>query len=110
MQHREAGSEATLVITAAAVALHFPVPEDPGPLIERFLGDLDLVLIEGWKERPGTKIEVVPADRKGHPREPVHAGLLAVVSSPGLRERVDGGFLWDEVDRVADVIWEWYRR
>lgn len=90
MRHRQAGSEATMLITAAAVALHFPLPEGPDrmqALIERLPGSPDLVLIEGWAQRRGPKIEVLPADGRGEPRNPVHSDggeLLAVVLSPGL--------------------------
>ncbi|MCK4305714.1 MAG: molybdopterin-guanine dinucleotide biosynthesis protein B [Candidatus Eisenbacteria sp.] len=90
-RHRKAGSETTMVITAASVALHFPVPDEDlevHALVGRFLGSLDLVLIEGWARLGEAKIEVIPSDREGRPREPVHLDsgeLLAVVLSPRLR-------------------------
>ena len=73
--HRRSGAEATLAITAAAATLHFGLPESEEniqALVERHLGHLDLVIIEGWSEREGPKIEVIPADKEGRPREPRH--------------------------------------
>jgi len=89
--HRKAGAEATLGITAVAGTLHFDLPKDEEAveeLIGRFLGDLDLVLIEGWSQRKGAKIEVLPADKEGKLREPRHlesGELIAVVLGPGVK-------------------------
>ena len=89
--HRGAGAQATLAISAVAASLHFPLPEGEAEieaLVEKYLGGLDLVLIEGWAGRRGPKIEVLPAGKDGVPRIPAHLDggeLLAVVLSPGLR-------------------------
>ncbi|MCK4413087.1 MAG: molybdopterin-guanine dinucleotide biosynthesis protein B [Candidatus Eisenbacteria sp.] len=89
--HRKAGAGKTLAITAVAGTLHFSLPEeeqDIQALIDRFLGDLDLVLIEGWAQLAGPKIEILPADKQGRLREPRVRGsgeLLAVVLSPGVK-------------------------
>jgi molybdopterin-guanine dinucleotide biosynthesis protein len=120
MKHREAGAEVTLVITAAAGALHFALPNGAPAqeaLVEQTMGDLDLVLIEGWKERKGPKIEVVPADKQGHPRAPLFVeseDLLAVVLSPGLGEtpELPAGtpcFRWDEAAQVAKMVLAWFK-
>ena len=90
-RHREAGTTATLAITAASVSLHFAVPEAESQvvaLVEKYLGDLDVILIEGWKSMHGPRIEVLPADKQGRPRPPRYGGegdLVAVVLAAGLR-------------------------
>ena len=94
-RHREAGAEATLVITAAAIALHLPIAVDEAgieDLVHHFLGSLDLVLIEGWAQRRGPKIEVIPPDKQGAPRPPRHlegSELLALVLAPNYRPSDD---------------------
>jgi len=136
--HRRAGAEVTLAITAAAATLHFGLPEneqDIQALVEKHLGHLDLVLIEGWSGRPGPKIEVLPADKEGRVREPLYGGngeLLAVVLAPhvraseerlaqlGLEARAEGdaparassipAFRWEEAQAVADFIFAWHQR
>ena len=131
--HRKAGAQKTLAISAVAGSLHFSLPEDEQDiqgLIDNTLGDLDLVLVEGWTQLAGPKIEVLPADKQGHLREPrVKAAgeSLAVVISPGLKPerdelkrlglRLERGagetaavpcFLWHEVAAVAELIMRWY--
>lgn len=118
-RHREAGAEATLAITAAAVSLHFPVPDQEAQieaLIEQHLGGLDFVLIEGWVGRRGPRIEVLPADKQGRPRAPLYGDsgdLIAVVLSPGLRPSAEAigelelavpWFYWKDTTALADFI------
>ncbi len=57
-RHKKAGSAATLVITDTRVAL---VKEDTAPPIEKmiqYLGDMDLILAEGFKKQALPKIEI----------------------------------------------------
>lgn len=96
-RHREAGAEATLVLTASHGALHFAAPIDPidptdaadpaagERLMARLLGEFDLVIIEGWRERRGPRIEILATDAEGSadPLEhPDPADLLALVLGP----------------------------
>ncbi len=142
-QHQKAGAAATLLITASSVSLHHAAPgsgAETDALVERYLGALDLVIIEGWAARPGPKIEVLPADAEGRVREPrvrEPGELLAVVLSPGvsaaaetltqwgLRLRVRGEaprpsgepgtgavpcFLWEDAQGVAELVLRWYEQ
>jgi len=120
-RHREAGSEVTLGITAAAISIHLPLPSDPAALEARIAqeaGRLDILLIEGWSERPGPKIEVLPPDTEGRvkpPRVRDPGELLAVVLGPGVPEAAATdtlpvrAFRWNETDAVAAFIAEWLR-
>ena len=57
-RHKKAGTAATLVITDTRVAM---VKEDTAPPIEkmiRYLGDMDLILAEGFKKQALPKIEI----------------------------------------------------
>jgi molybdopterin-guanine dinucleotide biosynthesis adapter protein len=130
LRHRDAGADATLVIAAAFAALHFSTPEDPKEahgLIERYLGGFDLVLVEGWNEMPGPKIEILPSDAKGQPDSPVHLAsgdLMAAVYTQGLHSEtrylngpcsyVEANppdlipcYHWVEIEAVADLILRW---
>ncbi len=90
-RHREAGALATLVITAVAGSYHFELPtEEPEVegLVERFLGGMDLVLMEGWASYGAEKIEVLPPDSVGNPKPPrvtPQEGLIALVLGPGVK-------------------------
>ena len=130
--HRQAGAEVTFGITAVAVSVHRPLPADAAALeslIAREMREIDLVLIEGWSERRGPKIEVVPPDAEGRakPARFAESGeLLAVVLGPGVRE-ADGAMLgrgvaegargesetrwfrWNEIAAVAGFVEAWTR-
>jgi molybdopterin-guanine dinucleotide biosynthesis protein B len=57
-RHRQAGAAATLVATDARVAM---VKNDRRPPVEKmldYLGDVDLILAEGFKAQPLPKIEI----------------------------------------------------
>jgi molybdopterin-guanine dinucleotide biosynthesis adapter protein len=133
-RHREAGAEATLVLTATHGALHFAAPEDPKAgelLMARLLGEFDLVIIEGWRERRGPRIEILAVDAEGHPdpiEHPDPEELLAMVLGPqapadwaqstslaaslasspaqGARPAVPV-FAWDDVEGVRDLVERW---
>ena len=119
-RHREAGAEVTIGVTAAAVSIHLPLPEDPAgleALIARETGGLDLLLIEGWAERGGPRIEVLPADAHGLPRPALHGEtgeLLAVVCGPEVRREPEPDaasrwFRWEDAEAVADFVTRWTR-
>jgi molybdopterin-guanine dinucleotide biosynthesis protein B len=115
-QHRRAGAEATLIIAANAVALHRdppPEPSDREALLQAYLGDFDLVLIEGWSRRDGPRIEVVPALDETAWAEPLHRDhprLLAVAggaqgASPPLPAAPPVPWLLaHQIDPIADLI------
>jgi len=121
-KHRQAGAEATLVLSPQAGALHFTPPKttaELNDLLQQFLGEMDLVLVEGWKEREGRRIEVLGADQEGL-RLPLqsegHPGLLAVVLGPsaviGPAHPIDPAlpaFEWEDTEGIAAVILDWLR-
>ncbi len=119
-KHREAGAEATLVITPEAGAHHFGLPDgepEVEALPERFLSHLDLVLIEGWKQRAGAKIEILSADEGGGLLDPLfadHPDLVGVVLPPGVETAPDGiaapsVLAWEDAERIAAFVLDWVR-
>lgn len=59
-RHRAAGAEQTLVVSGSSCALFWEPPpeESPEETLERLFQGFDLVLVEGFKHGPFTKIEV----------------------------------------------------
>jgi molybdopterin-guanine dinucleotide biosynthesis adapter protein len=53
---------------------------DPEQLAQRFLGEADLVLAEGFSHAAGVKIEVLRRDCSTVPRCAVEDGLVAMVT------------------------------
>ena len=108
--HRRAGAEATLAITAAGISLHADVPEredEVVSLVGRYLGELDLVLIEGWAMHPGPKVEVVPADKQGALRQPrfLESGeLIAAMVAPGVRPGPEALAPWGAWHRSGESV------
>jgi molybdopterin-guanine dinucleotide biosynthesis protein B len=71
-RHRNAGSDATLVIAPGAIAL---VKDEELNVIEEiqvYLSDMDIVLVEGFKKQNLSKIEIFRVDG-GH-KEPLCIG------------------------------------
>lgn len=119
-KHREAGAEATLIITPEIGACHFGLPEreaEVEALPERYLSHLDLVLIEGWKQRAGAKIEILSVDESGQLLDPLFAGqadLIAAVFGPGVSAastQVDAPicFDWESATDIAAFVLDWVR-
>jgi molybdopterin-guanine dinucleotide biosynthesis protein B len=131
-RHRDAGAEATLVLTASQGALYFDAPEDPAAgeqLIARLLGEFDLVIIEGWRERPGPRVEIVAVDGQGRPdllahpdpgdllamvlglqapREWAERGAGAASARPEMPERPGVPVLaWEDVAGVGELVVRW---
>jgi molybdopterin-guanine dinucleotide biosynthesis adapter protein len=57
-RHRQAGSVATLICSDSKLALmrDLPAPPSVADLVEKYLSDCDLVLVEGYKAESGPAI------------------------------------------------------
>jgi len=93
-RHREAGAEAVVISgpDMVAVVRRESRPQDALDLIERYMADQDLVLVEGFKRYGFPKLEVV---RSANSRAPVCApeelsALVSDLSFPGLAIPVFG--------------------
>jgi molybdopterin-guanine dinucleotide biosynthesis protein B len=81
-RHRRAGAAPVAVVTPAAAAIHLPLSNPEafariGPLFE----DCELVLVEGWIDRPGwPKVEVWRAAAGGVPLAAGRADISAVIT------------------------------
>lgn len=99
----EAGAYGTAVVSASQCFVHRRNTGETLPDLVRFFPEADVVLIEGLKEMPGPKIEVI---RDGVSREPAsnpEGRFLIVTDLPAelFREPV---LRPDETDRILSAI------
>jgi molybdopterin-guanine dinucleotide biosynthesis protein B len=103
-RHKRAGAKATLVVADTKIAL---VKEDARSNIDKmqtFLGDMDLILAEGFKQHPLKKIEIFRTD-SDH-KAPLcleDPNLIAFVTDSEYRPQVPV-FGLDDVQEIASFI------
>ena len=81
-RYKEAGAVMSMLLTRDALQLVADAKEDRDPeqLAQRFLGETDLVLAEGFSHAPGAKIEVLRRACAQPPRCAIEDGLIAIVT------------------------------
>jgi len=80
--HRDAGAAPATFVSTAGIGVYLDRTENDDPL-ERVLplyADVDLLLVEGFIDRPGEKIEVYRAAAGGTPIALTDPSIVAVVS------------------------------
>jgi len=107
-RYTQAGAALSMLVTADALQLVADAVErrDPQQLAQRFLGEADLVLAEGFSHSPGVKIEILRRACDRPPRCTIDDGLIAIVTDI---DEVYGQlphFALDEVARLADFVIE----
>jgi molybdopterin-guanine dinucleotide biosynthesis protein B len=102
---REAGADAVLLVGPDAVALERRTPGPPGPeQMRQLVGEVDLVLREGFKEEGGDRVEVFRSGVSGE--QPLcmrDRTFLALVSDVPFACGIPWYHL-DDVKGVADLI------
>ena len=93
-RQRLAGANPAAIVSPSVAGLFFSADSEEGILstIEPHYDDCDIVLVEGWKDRPGTKIEVW--------RSSVEKPLLAL-SRPAVAAVISD----DTVDLPGTPVW-----
>jgi molybdopterin-guanine dinucleotide biosynthesis protein MobB len=106
-QHREAGAEEVIVSSARRWAHIKELNENPEPELAQLLahiGDVDLVLVEGYKHGDHPRLEV----RRSGQTEPLLAGahpeICAVVSDQPIPDLTVPFFGRADVPGIADFI------
>lgn len=81
-RHKQAGAERSLLVGPERLQLvaDLPEPLSPAELVRRYMDGMQMVLVEGFKESPGDKIEVVRAERATLPLLSRDDGLIALAS------------------------------
>ncbi len=90
-RHKEAGAERTVFVGPKSLQLVADVKDDPSPkaLASAYLGDMDLVLVEGFLHSGTEKIEVVRGERSKAPVSTVEDGLVAIATDLPADDFVD---------------------
>ena len=81
-RYKRAGAAMSMLVTASALQLVADATErrEPRQLAERFLGEADLVLAEGFSHADGPKVEVLRRVCGKPPRCAIGDGLVALVT------------------------------
>lgn len=81
-RYSQAGAAMSMLVTGAGVQLIATQVEqrEPQQLAQRFLGEADLVLAEGFSHAPGVKIEVLRRECAKPARCAIGDGLIAMVT------------------------------
>ena len=105
-RYTQAGAKLSLLLTTGALQLVAEAVEqrEPAQLAERFLGEADIVLAEGFSHASGEKIEILRRAHNPVPRCTPADGVIALVGDvpevyPDLAH-----FSFAEVGAVADYL------
>ena len=79
---KKAGAVMSMLVTANALQIVADAVDrrEPEQLAERFLGEADMVLAEGFSLAPGDKIEILRRECGKMPRCAIADGLIAIVT------------------------------
>jgi len=81
-RYKQAGAVMSMLVTSNELQLVADAVDrrEPEQLAQRFLGEADLVLAEGFSHSSGVKIEVLRRETGSIPRCAVEDGLIAMVT------------------------------
>ena len=81
-RYKQAGAALSMLVTANELQLVADAVDqrEPAQLAERFLGEADIVLAEGFSHAPGEKIEILRRACAKPPRCAIADGLIAIVT------------------------------
>ena len=82
-RYKQAGAVMSMLVTATELQVVADAVDrrEPAQLAERFLGEADMVLAEGFSLTPGDKIEVLRRECGKPPRCAIEDGLIAIVTN-----------------------------
>lgn len=105
-RYTQAGAAMSMLVTGEGVQLVATevAERDPQQLAQRFMGEADLVLAEGFSLAPGVKIEVLRRACSATPRSSVADGLVALVTDVDEAFPQLPHFALDDVDGIVDFI------
>jgi molybdopterin-guanine dinucleotide biosynthesis protein B len=105
-RYKKAGAVMSMLVTASELQIVADAVDrrEPAQLAERFLGEVDMVLAEGFSLAPGAKIEILRRVCGQMPRCAIADGLIAIVTDmdeiyPNLPH-----FALDDIVGLADFL------
>jgi molybdopterin-guanine dinucleotide biosynthesis protein B len=107
-RYKQAGAAISMLVTADELQLVADAVDrrDPQQLAQRFLGEVDLVLAEGFSHAPGVKIEILRRECARPPRCAIDDGLIAMVTDIDEVYRELPHFALDDLPGIADFLLE----
>ena len=105
-RYKKAGAAMSMLVTADELQLVADAVDrrSPAQLAERFLGEADLVLAEGFSHAEGVKIEILRRACEKPPRCALEDGLIAIVTDMDEIYPQLPHFALDEIAGLADFI------
>ena len=105
-RYKQAGAAISMLVTADALQLTADAVDrrEPTQLAQRFLGEVDLVLAEGFSHASGAKIEVLRRECDRPPRCAIEDGLIAIVTDVGEAYPELPHFAPDDIAGIADFV------
>ena len=105
-RYKKAGAAMSMLVTADELQLVADAVDrrSPAQLAERFLGEADLVLAEGFSHAEGVKIEILRRACEKPPRCTLDDGLIAIVTDMDEVYPQLPHFALDEIAGLADFI------
>ena len=105
-RYKQAGAAMSMLVTADELQLVADAVDrrSPAQLAERFLGEADLVLAEGFSHAEGVKIEILRRACEKPPRCALDDGLIAIVTDMNEVYPQLPHFALDEIAALADFI------
>lgn len=106
-EHRMAGATEVLLVSGKRWALMHELREEEQPPLKYLLGlmaDVDIVLVEGFKEKDRAKIEIYRSDNGKSLLFPEIDNMRAVVSDIALPEAAIPVLDRDDIAAVADAV------
>jgi len=105
-RYKQAGAAMSMLVTSDALQLVADAVDrrSPAQLAERFLGETDLVLAEGFSHEAGPKIEILRRACDKPPRCTLDDGLIAIVTDMDEVYPQLPHFALDDIAGLADFI------
>ena len=105
-RYKQAGAVMCMLVTANELQLVADAVDrrEPAQLAQRFLGEADLVLAEGFSCAPGVKIEVLRRECGRPPRCAVEDDLIAMATDVAEAYPQLPHFALDDVNGIVDFI------
>ena len=107
-RYKRAGAVMSMLVTSNELQIVADAVDrrEPGQLAERFLGEADMVLAEGFSLAPGDKIEILRRACDKPPRCAIADGLIAIVTDMDETYPQLPHFALDDITGLADFLLE----
>lgn len=105
-RYKQAGAAMSMLVTSTELQLIADAVDrrEPLQLAERFLGEADMVLAEGFSLTAGDKIEILRRECGKPPRVSIEHGLIAIVTDMDEVYPTLPHFALDDITGLADFL------